>query len=67
MGIFLLLSSLFLGPLPKVDESNLPKVLEELRGEVVIVATHHPSYRLDPTYGTAFVPDSFRSVLRAAG
>jgi hypothetical protein len=31
--------------------------------EVTIVATHHPSGALEPVYGTALTPASFRSVL----
>ena len=32
-------------------------------GEIVVVATHHPSDSLDPVLGTAFTPQSLRSLL----
>jgi 3',5'-cyclic AMP phosphodiesterase CpdA len=35
------------------------------RGEIVIVATHHPSGALEPLEGSEVTPDEFRAVLRA--
>ncbi len=35
----------------------------QARGECVVVATHHPSDALEPLYGTALTPRSFRSLL----
>jgi 3',5'-cyclic AMP phosphodiesterase CpdA len=42
-------------------ESELEKAQEA--GEIVIVATHHPSGSLEPAYGTALAPASFRDIL----
>lgn len=35
----------------------------QARGESVVVATHHPSDSLEPTYGSALTPRSFRRLL----
>ena len=36
----------------------------EERGEIVIVATHHPSATFAATYGSALMPNTFRQILR---
>lgn len=37
----------------------------QARGELIVVASHHPSYALVPSYGSALGPDDLRELLNA--